>query len=77
MGRLIVFKVTGIGVLSRDRRVLRGHGRPARIDFGGPSRRTFGPRLRAGRPRSQDTSFPDDPAPIASPLGPGATARRD
>ena len=40
MGRLIVFKVTGIGVLSRD------------------------------------VSFPDDPAPIASTLGPGATARR-
>ena len=53
MGRLIVFKVAGIGVLSRDRRVLRG------------------------RPRSQDMSFPDDPAPIASTLGPGATARRD
>ena len=66
-------------------------GRPARIDCGGPSARLRAGRprsqeaafhLRAGRPhpggmcRSQDMSFPDDSASIASPLGPGATAWR-
>ena len=65
----IVREAAGIGILSWER------GRPARS---GPQ--AHGLSMRAGRPcpggtrRSQDVSFPDDPAPTASPFGPGATA---
>ncbi len=50
-----------------ERRVLTDAGVPPALTVAGLRRRTFGPR-------SQDMSFPDDPAPTASPLGPGATA---
>ena len=57
--------------------VSRGHGRPAR-KHGRERSAAEGPpqTMRAGRPRSQGRSFTDDPAPIAGPFGPGATAWR-